>query len=116
MQPDEPISEVRKIDAARRQLGEAIRLWMEGRDALAIHTLTMAVFGVLYDVSRHHNLVKDGDLLTSFLSQLGHEEFRKLANFLKHADRDPLASCTEPPMQEHEYRIGLALVLYSSTI
>ena len=110
MQLDEPVSEVQKIDAARRQLDEAIRLWMEGRDPLAIHTLTMAAFGVLYDVAEHRGLLQEDDPVVLHPSE--RRQFRKLANFLKHADKDPLSSCIEPPVVEHEGRIGLALLLY----
>jgi hypothetical protein len=112
MQSNKPISEVQKIDAARRQLDEAIRLWMEGRDPLAIHTLTMAAFGVLYDVAEHQGLLREDDPLILLLSRLGHRRFRRLANFLKHADKDPISSCIEPPIAEHEWRIGFALLLY----
>jgi hypothetical protein len=105
-------AEVRKIDAAQRQLDEVIRLWMEGRDPLAMHTLTMAAFGVLYDVARHQKLLRDDDPLLLLLSRMELRELRKLASFLKHADRDPLAGYIEPPIQEHEWRIGFTLVLY----
>jgi len=112
MQPNEPISEVRKVDAARRQLDEAIRLWIEGRDLLAIHTLTMAAFSILYDVANHQSLLREDDPLILLLSRLGHKRFRRLANFLKHGDKDPLSSFIEPPIAEHEWRIGFALLLY----
>ena len=113
MQLDEPVSEVQKIDAARRQLDEAIRLWMKGRDPLAMHTLTMAAFGLLYEVAEHQGLLREDDPLILLLSRLGHRKFRRLANFLKHADKDPLASCVEPPIAEHEWRIGFALLVVS---
>jgi hypothetical protein len=88
------LSEIRKIDAARRQLDEAIRLWMEGRDPLAIHTLSMAAFGILYDIAKHQNLLGDGDLLILHLSRFGRRKFRELASFL--STRIGIRS---PPMQ-----------------
>ena len=97
MQSDEPISEVQKVDAARRQLDEAIRLWMAGRDPLAIHKLTMAAFGVLYDLAEHQGLLREDDPLVLLLSRLGHRRFRRLANFLKHADKDPISSRIDRP-------------------
>jgi hypothetical protein len=112
MQTDTLRSEIPKIEAARRQLDEAIRLWIDGRDPLAIHTLTMAAFGILYDIAWHHGVLTQGDVFDSMLSRMGHRKFRELASFLKHADKDPLAAYIEPPLPEHEYRIGLALLLY----
>lgn len=104
--------EIRKIDAARRQLDEAIRLWIEGRDQLAIHTIAMAAFGILYDVAEHHGILSIEHPLKQFLTRVGHRRYRELANFLKHADRDPTASYREPLVEDQEYRIGFALVMY----
>jgi hypothetical protein len=112
MRTDTPPSEIPKIEAAQRQLDEAIRLWMEGRDPVAIHTLTMAAFGILYNLAEYHDLLIDDDPLVQLLSGPGHKRFRKFANFLKHAKTDPTASYPEPPIQEHEQRIGFTLLLY----
>lgn len=100
---------ISKLNAGQRQLDEAIQLWIEGRDVLAVHTLTMAAFSIFYAL---RNNVVQGDPLEEYLSRRGHKEFRAFANFLKHADRDPDNSSEEPSLLEHEHRIGFALLLY----
>lgn len=104
--------EIGKLDAARRQLTEAIRLWLEDRDALAVHTLTMAAFGILNALSSHTVGEKHRRFMDGFLSTLGYHTFYQLANFLKHADRDASCSIPEPLTQENEYRIGICLTMY----
>lgn len=78
-----PIS---KLDAARRQINCAVRLFLKGEDILAVHTLACAAFGILTDYDRRTNRG------CGWLKAMRHEPddwSRKLANFLKHADRDP---------------------------
>jgi hypothetical protein len=72
----------------------------------------MAAFGILFDLAQHHNLLVENDPLLVHLSRLGHKRFREFANFLKHADNDPTNSYIEPPIQEHEQRLGFATMLY----
>jgi hypothetical protein len=105
---------ISKIEAARRLLDEAVRLWLEGRDSLAVHTLTMAAFGILYDLAKRQHLLSVDHPLEQLLSYLGQRQFRLIASFLKHADQDPLGQLDEPDTKEQEYRIGLALVLYQA--
>jgi hypothetical protein len=75
MRTDTPPSEMPKIEAARRQLDEAIRLWIGCRDPLATHTLTMAAFGILYDIAWHHGVLTQGDVFDSMLSRMGTGNF-----------------------------------------
>ena len=47
-------SEITKVEAARRQLDCAIRLFFEDEDSLPIHTLAWAAFEVLFDLYPKH--------------------------------------------------------------
>jgi hypothetical protein len=83
---------VTKLEAARRQLKTAIKLWFEDGDPVAVHTLIAAAYEILDTLARRHGAV---DLL--FAPDIIKDEFRTKwvrsikspANFFKHADRDP---------------------------
>jgi hypothetical protein len=89
-----------KLDVARRQLNEAIRMLFERRDTVATHTVASAAAQVLADLGKHHgnagwtrnkDIVKPGRW----------NEFRvaitKFETFFKHAERDPDATCDFHP-------------------
>ena len=85
--------EVSKLDAARRQLDMAIKLYMTEKDDVSIHTLAYASHSILSDVSAKKGI--DGYLfghLKGVVKPEGEKElFAKLneaANFFKHADKD----------------------------
>lgn len=88
------IEKVTKLDAARRQLATAIRLFFEHRDTVSIHTLVAAAQGVMHDL-----LTKQDPDKGSFLKTAIHvrpekrDEYFKLItgaqNFFKHANRAP---------------------------
>lgn len=89
----EKIINVSKIDAARRQLETAIRLYFHYGDVLSIHTLTCASFQILMDVGKIHNIAKSTfENLCTILAEHGRKDaisqLKKPANFLKHADSD----------------------------
>ena len=44
------IEKVTKVDAVRRQLSTAIRLFFEGRDTVSIHSLVAAAQGIMHDL------------------------------------------------------------------
>ncbi len=82
-----------KIEAARRQLETAIRLYFAYGDEVSIHTLTAAAYSLLRDINEHRHgeaMLKDlhlllpDDLAGKFKSYINRPE-----NFLKHADKDP---------------------------
>ena len=82
-----------KLDAACRQINEAIRMLFENRDPLAIHTLAAASLAVLRDLSKRKG---KGEWLAAFndLVEPGREKelwhfVEAPSNFLKHANRDP---------------------------
>jgi hypothetical protein len=48
--------QVTKIDAAERQIKEAIKLFFERRDQISIHTLAGAANQILYDISNESGM------------------------------------------------------------
>jgi hypothetical protein len=87
-----PKPSLTKFDVARRQIDAAIKLLFQGGDTVAVHTLSMAAFGILYDISKG----QDGLFHLHFDEMIlpGKEKefwrhFNKWSNFSKHADRDP---------------------------
>jgi len=82
-----------KLEAARRQLETAIKLYFVDGDEVSIHTLTGAAYSLIRDINEHRRgepMLKD---LHLFLSDDLAREFRSYMNrpenFLKHADKDP---------------------------
>jgi hypothetical protein len=104
-------STLTRLDGARRLLDEAIRLWLEARDPLAVHTLTMAAFRVLYDLHQHRNR-EQHRRLQNLISEIGFSRLYKLSNKLKHADRDPGVLLDVPSEEDNEWRMGMALAIY----
>ena len=82
-----------KLDVAGRQINTAIELLFRGGDAISIHTLAMAAFRILYDVSKRKN--RTFHFLFDDMIQPGKEKefwgkyFNKWSNFAKHAEKDP---------------------------
>lgn len=86
--------EVTKIDAARRQLETAIKLYFIDADPVSIHTLTAAAYNILRDVTKQKGA--DPMLIKGQMLELVKPEFQRMIrdkaneaeNFFKHADRD----------------------------
>jgi hypothetical protein len=83
---------VTKLDAARRQLKTAIKLWFEDGDSVAIHTLIVTAYEIIDTLAGRKGVV---DLL--FAPEIVKDEYKlqwirsvkSAANFFKHANRDP---------------------------
>jgi hypothetical protein len=104
---------ITKLEAARRQLDCAIRLYIENDDMVAIHTLSRAAFRILYDIyprNRSDGFEKDMEQL---IQKLGWKEFNRLTNFFKHADVDAESFLDEHSRSDTEMGIGFACILYS---
>lgn len=86
---------VSKIEAARRQLLEAINLFFEERDPVAVHTLVWASLGILHDYFDKDAAI-NSNLMLHVESIYIKDEYRKewkritrnTSNFFKHADYD----------------------------
>src|SRR5277367_6470637 len=91
------IERVTKLEAAKRQLNVAIRLFFAREDSLAIHTLAAAAHGILLAIARKHNPEKAiNSILNPENPRIVPEKRQEYAdivraaqNFLKHGSRDP---------------------------
>lgn len=111
-----PEIQTTKLDAARRQLETAITLLFSGGDAISVHTLAYAAFGILKEVSGHRGSTKI--LATAeALEATGKKGefwkgFNRAGNFFKHADRDPDGVLQDMPEEENEALIFIALSIH----
>lgn len=79
-------SEATKLETSVRQIEEAIWLFFEERDEVAIYTLAAAAHQVAHDLA---NNVGGRSFLGGGVSDSWASGIRIPANFAKHADRDP---------------------------
>lgn len=111
-----PEFEVTKLDAARRQLETAIWRLFENADAVSIHTLAYAAFGILKNVAEHRKLgyvLEVADELAAATSTKNFwNSFNRTGNFFKHADKDPNGVLPGVPEEENEALISLAIKIY----
>lgn len=107
--------EVTKLDAASRQLTTAIWLLFERADAVSIHTLAHASFGILKNVAEHHKIgrvLEASDEIAALTSKNQFwKNFNRTGNFFKHADKDPNGTLGVPE-EENEALISLAVEIY----
>lgn len=82
-----------KLEAARRQLETAIRLYFAEGDEVSIHTLAAAAYSLIRDINEHRQgeaMLKDLHLILSDdLARVFRSYINRPENFLKHADKDP---------------------------
>ncbi len=107
--PNPPLSEptsekenITKIDAAKRQMNEAIRLFFERRDSISIHTLAAAAAQILADLCKAKGVfspLRGADLIRKERRKEWLRALKASENFFKHARRDPDAM--------HEFNMGL---------
>jgi hypothetical protein len=82
---------VTKMDAARRQLRAAIRMWFAEDDPVAIHTLAHAAHEILHRLYRNRgldNLVFDSKLIRPEFKKEFSASIKDSARFFKHANTD----------------------------
>lgn len=85
---------ISKIDAAKRQLDVAIRIFLSNGDIVATHTLTAAAYNVIRDLS---GLQGKSVFVKGKAIEMTKPKHRKMVldkineaeNFFKHADKDP---------------------------
>ncbi|OGA46270.1 MAG: hypothetical protein A3F74_27095 [Betaproteobacteria bacterium RIFCSPLOWO2_12_FULL_62_58] len=83
---------VSKMDAAKRQLDSAIRLWFADGDPVSIHTLVGAAYQIIHDINKHKerkDLIFDGEFIKDEHRATVRDWLRKDFMFFKHADRNP---------------------------
>lgn len=96
---------ITKLDAARRQLETAIKLYFDEGDPASIHALCCAAYNVIQVLNKKQNsspLTLD-DMMLKDLSDLmptragrkeAHDYLNETENFLKHGNSDPDATHT----------------------
>jgi hypothetical protein len=84
--------QVTKLEASRRQLVTAIRLFFENWDSVSVYSLGHSAWEVLDALCRHGGTIRFLDE-AAHANKMAEAEIRKIAsygrNFFKHADRDP---------------------------
>ncbi|MFA5821014.1 MAG: hypothetical protein WC873_02850, partial [Candidatus Gracilibacteria bacterium] len=85
---------ISKLDAAKRQLEIAIRLFLNNEDPISIHTLSAASHTILRDLCRKQG--KESTLKDVMIKRTKPEKkdevvkmFNEAENFFKHANKDP---------------------------
>jgi hypothetical protein len=87
---------ISKLEAAERNLGEAIRLFFEKRDSIAVHTLAAASQQVLRDIAKvslpnYIGILHDHPSLREDCNSDWRRLLNEPRNFFKHADSDSSA-------------------------
>ena len=102
---------ITKLEAAKRQLNCAIRLYFNNDDMSSTITLSRAAFRLLWDL--YPTVTTDGleRGLDRIIKILGWKQFNEITNFLKHADKDPEAQM-DPHEVNAESGIGFGVILY----
>jgi hypothetical protein len=96
---------ISKLDAARRQLETAIRIYFHNGDPVSIHTLTAAGYNVVRDINDKRGgdpmLAKQQimDRVKPEYQKMFRDKINEAENFFKHADNDPSASLKFDPRQ-----------------
>ena len=104
---------IAKVEAAERQLAQAIRLFFEQSDQIAIHTLASAAYGILSDICEQRGIAREIEDST-ILEEMGVKTqvlaaMRTPQNFFKHADRDANETVRFSPM------LSICFMLYAVT-
>lgn len=97
---------ITKLDAAKRQLETAIRLYFNYADPVSIHTLTGAAHAILFDLNKEFGgkamLISDYMVKDKYKKEVM-GILSKAKNHFKHANRDPNASINFNPDINDKY-------------
>ena len=88
---DEYPQKITKLQAAERQLREAIYLFISLRDSVSVHTLAGAAHQILEDLCKSKSLKGpiQSKLINENYQKVWKQAMRDPMNFFKHADSDP---------------------------
>jgi hypothetical protein len=110
---------ISKLDAARRQLETAIRLYFSTGDPVSIHTLSAAAYNVIRDINKKRGgspLIMKDQFLERVKDEHKEEARRKLneaENFFKHANRDHKSTLEFNPEQSEALLLEACSVYYA---
>lgn len=93
MLPEPSVTNVKKLDAAKRQLDAAVRAFFNDEDSVAIHTLVGAASNIASDLVERQSSSDSWDNTIAQDNKLTIKKYfqivRKPQNFFKHAASDP---------------------------
>lgn len=84
-----PVIFVTQLEAAHRQLGTAIELWIDDADPVSTHTLAFAAHQIIHDINRERKgppLLIDMPDIRPEMRQEFVNIVKRAPNFFKHAD------------------------------
>ena len=93
-----PSLTISKLDAAKRQLETAIRIYFYSGDPVSLHTLTAAAYNVVRDLNEKRGgapmVIKERmfEFVRPECQKELREKINEAENFFKHADRDHSAT------------------------
>ena len=90
-----PEVKISKVDAAKRQLETAIRLYFHNADPVSIHTLAFAAHTILSDLNKKKKgfpMLLDGVLVPEKFRKKFKRIINTAKNHFKHANKDPNAT------------------------
>src|SRR6478672_7699728 len=101
---------ITKLEAARRQLEDALQSYFKGGDILAINTKAHAAFQVLFDIctTQHGAKIAVGTIV----KRIGKRKFNRVAEFLKHANWHRDDVLTDDPAGSAYMYLLFAIALY----
>ncbi len=100
---------INKLEAARRQIDCAVRLYCNDEDIVPVHTLAYAALSVLTSYDKAAN---KGSSWAKIMRDEPCTWSRDIANFLKHADRDPHREIPEFPDIIPEFVLHMCARIY----
>ena len=97
---------ISKLDAAKRQLETAIRLYFNEADPVSIHTLVGAAHGILSDLNKKRGgkpmIVSDYSIKEEYKKEI-RKKLKEAINHFKHADQAPNAVIDFNPEINDDY-------------
>jgi hypothetical protein len=100
---------INKLEAARRQIDCAVRLYCNDEDIVPVHTLAYAALSVLTSYDKAAN---KGSSWAKVMREHPCDWSRDIANFLKHADRDPHREIPQFPNIVPEFVLHMCARIY----
>jgi hypothetical protein len=91
----QPSEKLTKLDAAGRQLRQAIVLFLQDQDTVSVHTLAAAALQILTDIGKNAgvtSMVRNPELIRPEMRRYFVDQMNAAQNFFKHADRDAEAN------------------------
>src|SRR5436190_215604 len=89
-----------KLDVARRQIDEAIRMFFERRDTVSTHTLASAAAQILADLGKDRGFqgwTRNKAIIKPAHWKKWRDAITKFEAFFKHADHDAYETCDFHP-------------------